>query len=427
MAEDQTQPFLSALADFKIREVDFKRPSAAPLAATAHAAVPLPAPLGPLTAFTGNWTGRGFNAIFRPNNTTTPTFPPPLSTSDNVLELNLTQESLSFSPNLFSIPNRGSGTQKDLFLNGVPYLQTVNDVTSPPANGIHFEPGMWLSVPASTNPNEPVTIARMASIPHGTTIVAQGVVLATVQGGPDIKPVGMTPFPPATPATPITPPFPSQTATNANTPRLPQNLAPFIAAGTITQAILNDPNTLLRNQIHNQTITETVVIGISTHPATPLFFGPLPGGATPATQPPPLPAPGFAGGTDNIAFLQGLAAPPPTGVGPNAQSVQMDAVFWIETVTYEVQVPELVAGTPPVVLSPVETNPPTLQPQFVAAVPFVPGKKFAGGTIKVSATQIQYTQKVILNFAGLAWPHVSVATLVPADPVPIPASLLPMT
>ena len=85
------------------------------------------------------------------------------------------------------------------------------------------------------------------------------------------------------------------------------------------------------------------------------------------------------------------------------------------------------AGIPPMILSPVATNPPTLQPKFVAAVPSLPGKKFAGGTIRVTATQIQYTQKVILNFAGLSWPHVSCATLVPADPVPIPANLLPMT
>ena len=105
----------------------------------------------------------------------------------------------------------------------------------------------------------------------------------------------------------------------------------------------------------------------------------------------------------------------------------MDAVFWIETVVYQVEVPELEAGIPAVVLSPVATNPPTLQPKFLASVPFLPGKKFAGGTIHVAAIQIQYTQKVILNFAGLSWPHVSVATLVPADPIPIPANLLPMT
>ena len=388
--------------------------------------MPLPAPLGPLTAFVGNWTGQGFNAIFRPNNTATPTFPPPLSTSDNVLELNLTQETLSFSPNLFSIPNRGSGTQGDLFLNGVPYLQTINDVTSEPANGIHFEPGMWLSVPASTHPSEPVTVARMASIPHGTTIVAQGVVLATVAGKPMIQPVGMTPFPPGAPAHPISPVFPSQIATNGNTARLPQNLAPFMAAGTITQQVLDDPNTLLRAQILHQTITETVVIGISTNPAAPLFFGPLPGGATPGAPPPPI-VPSFGGGPANIAFLQGLAVPPANAQGPNAQTFQMDAVFWIETVVYEVQVPQLEAGIPPVVLSPVATSPATLQPKFSASVPFLPGKKFAGGTLRVAATQIQYTQKVILNFAGLAWPHVSVATLVPADPVPIPADLLPMT
>ena len=43
-------------------------------------------------------------------------------------------------------------------------------------------------------------------------------------------------------------------------------------------------------------------------------------------------------------------------------------------------------------------------------------------TIKVTAPQIQYSQQVFLNFNGLTWPHVAVATLVPASPVPVPAS-----
>jgi hypothetical protein len=34
---------------------------------------------------------------------------------------------------------------------------------------------------------------------------------------------------------------------------------------------------------------------------------------------------------------------------------------------------------------------------------------------------------VLLNFNGLSWPHVSVASLVPADPIPIPENLLPLT
>jgi hypothetical protein len=40
-------------------------------------------------------------------------------------------------------------------------------------------------------------------------------------------------------------------------------------------------------------------------------------------------------------------------------------------------------------------------------------------TIDVTYTQIQYTQTVFLDFNGLTWPHVSVATLVPNDPVPV--------
>ncbi len=42
--------------------------------------------------------------------------------------------------------------------------------------------------------------------------------------------------------------------------------------------------------------------------------------------------------------------------------------------------------------------------------------------IKVTSKQIQYTQTVVLNFNGLSWPHVSVATLVPAAPVVVPAT-----
>ena len=66
-------------------------------------------------------------------------------------------------------------------------------------------------------------------------------------------------------------------------------------------------------------------------------------------------------------------------------------------------------------------------PKFLVSIPYVEGKKFAGGTITMSSTQIQYSQEAILNFNGISWPHVSVASLVPADPIPVPASLLPLT
>jgi hypothetical protein len=106
----------------------------------------------------------------------------------------------------------------------------------------------------------------------------------------------------------------------------------------------------------------------------------------------------------------------------------MKATFWIETVIYHIKVPPLNAGDAPLVLCPVQTDPPVpLVPRFLVSIPFVEGKKFAGGTITMSTTQIQYSQEVILNFSGFSWPHVSVASLVPADPIPVPAALLPLT
>jgi hypothetical protein len=162
----------------------------------------------------------------------------------------------------------------------------------------------------------------------------------------------------------------------------------------------------LRAQIANQNITETVTIDVSTTPAPPLF----------------------GGGTANIAFLLGVNHPRVSGLGPNAQVVLMKATFWIETVTYHIKVPPITAGDAPLVLSPVQTDPPVpLVPSFLVWVPLVEGKKFAGGTVTMSTTQIQYSQEVILNFNRISWPHVSVASLIPADPIPVPTSLLPLT
>src|SRR6478752_6690083 len=203
---DEPKPLTSAFtktANFSIHEVDevFRdaaQPAAGAAARAARPPVTLPPTLGPLSAFTGTFTGQGFNTIFRPDSATTPTeMPGPINTTDppdNVLELNLTDETMSFSNNLGSIPNRGSGPQADAFLNGVPYLQTINDVTTGTPVGIHFEPGIWLAVPSSTNPHEPFTVARMASIPHGTTITAQGTALPAVAGKPTIAAIDITPF-----------------------------------------------------------------------------------------------------------------------------------------------------------------------------------------------------------------------------------------
>ncbi len=368
----------------------FRFGEASSLAAPTTATSPTPS-LGPLTAFTGTFRGNGFNTIFRPDSPKTPTkLPVPVSGSDNVLELNLTEETLSFSPSLGSVPNRGE-VQADISLNGVPYLQTISDVTVPSQPvGIHVEPGLWMAVPATADPAEEVTVVRMASIPHGTTIVAQGK-SSTAAGKPSIPAIDITPFFIGQPSAEN--PFPSQTATEGKTARIPQDLGPFIKAGTITQATLSDPATLLRNHIASQTITSTTEITISTAPASPLF----------------------GGGTSNIAFLLGDSK----ASAPNAQAVKMEAVFWIETVEFSVDVPVFEPGQPPLVIPAEAGAAGQPVPEFLVNPP-IPVK--APRTIKVTAPQIQYAQQVFLNFNGLTWPHASVATLVPASPVPVPAS-----
>jgi hypothetical protein len=358
-----------------------------------------PPPLGPLAAFVGDFVGNGFNTIFRPDSTASPTIlpnpvPPPPPPHDNILELNLTSETLAFSKSLGSVPNRGTGAQPDTFLNGVPYVQSINDITIHGERvAIHFEPGIWIHVPATTIPPLGETVSRMASIPHGTTIEAQGLVDPAKPGPPTIAGVDITPIIIAT-GKPFK--FPSQTATNGNTLRIPQDLAPFIARGTLTQAMLDDPNSLLRAHISKQNIISTTTMFISTAPPPPVGL--------------------FGGGTDNIAFLLGQPAVPPPA--PNAQATKMTAVFWIETVEEVILVPVLNIG----------------QQFAVKAKPSISGQRvptFSGivpvdmdvpRELKVRFTQIQYTQTVLLNFAGLIWPHVSVNTLVPADDIIVPPS-----
>jgi hypothetical protein len=277
----------------------------------------------------------------------------------------------------------------------VPYLQTISDITIHGEKvGIHVEPGIWIHVPKTTIPQLGETVTRMASIPHGTTIEAQGVVDSAKPGPPTIAALDITPFLTANPATKIK--FASQTASDKNTPRIPQDLGPFITRGTITQAILDDPNSLLRAHISKQNVISTTTIFISTAP------------------PPPVGV--FGGGTDNIAFLLGQT----NAAAPNAQATQMTAVFWIETVEETIEVPPYTVGDPPFRIKASRS----VQGQRVATFSITPPFDLdKPRKIKVRFTQIQYTQTVLLNFATLTWPHASVNTLVPADDIVVPASV----
>ena len=365
-------------------------------------------PLGVLEKFTGTFAGTGFNTIFRPNNgpngTTFPnpvSPPPPQTPSENTLELNLTTETLTFATPLGSVPNRGLNNQGDIFLNGVPYVQAIDDVTNPDTgkadgtpSAIHFEPGLWMHVPATTaDPVFGESLTRMASIPHGTTINAQCLAPTAAFPGPPIIPVAdITPFVIGNPSAKI--PFISQVASRTDTPRLPQDLSKFIAAGTITQDILTDPNTVLRKANEGKTITQTTVFTVSTVPTGPGDVG---------------------GGTANIAFLQGDAQ----GSKANANAAQMSATFWINEVQHKITIPIHKAGGPPLRIPAPAPRPGVRVPNFVVVPPHdITTPK----TITVTSIEIQYSQMVFLNFNGLTWPHLAVATLVQDKDLQVPPS-----
>jgi hypothetical protein len=211
---------------------------------------------------------------------------------------------------------------------GLRYLQLISDANiQPPGNGLHVEPGLWLNIPATTNPAVSASIARLASIPHGTTVLAQGIA-SQADGGPTIPVINLNPFSIGNPGTAT--PFPEQ---NLATTTLFRTSGADLTG--ITQSMIDNPNSVLAQALQGQTILSTVTLQVSTTD---------------------LPVEG--GGTDNTAFLVGGTA------GPNASAVLVSSTFWLETVQ----------GTP-------------------------------------NSMQLQYSQTVLLNFNGLSWPHVSVATL----------------
>ncbi len=302
-----------------------------------------PAPvdlLGALRGFVGTatkrtWSGTGFNLIWRPNHGQS-------GPKDFFLELNLTTETLDFN-NISGtgVADRGFN-QTDISLGALAYLQQISDKKLGPQ---HFEPGLWTNVPSTTNPNESATVARMGSIPHGTTINLQGTAITAAK--PLITATSITPFTIGSPDDGVTGlvPFPEEKDIATN---MPSRTALADVPG-LTDDHLANPNLFLLDAIAKQTFVSTTVLIVTsdvTAKTSPIVPAPA--------------APNAGGGTDNIAFLSG------TTNSPNANTARVSAIFWIEHVKDE------------------------------------KGNEF---------DQLQYTQRVLLNFNGLSWPHITVATL----------------
>jgi hypothetical protein len=361
--------------------------------------------LGLLAELPGTWEGEGFNLIARPDFH---------DNANTYLQLSQTHETLAISQIGSPIPNRGFG-QDDIELSGLGYLQQIHDRFT--GGALHFEPGLWVTQPATTYPPEQAPadgqiVARMASIPHGNAVLAQGG--ATRFSGPPTLPTETQPYAgsvfPSFNSTPFgIPPAPGSPAINAvgsseklTAPALNPPAVPFgeydlgIPSGpanprtpfetdppepalpaeiddVLMQNVINDPASLLQAAISQQVDAgytfDTVALNISTQPSVTFLTDPdSPQGPTVNVA-----VTDGAGGIENIPFLEGGE---PTGAkGPNAQTSLVYATFWIERVTPRT------------------------------------GRPFM---------QLQYAQMTVLNFPILTllprviligWPHVSVATL----------------
>ncbi len=390
--------------------------------------------LGPIAHLAGNWSGTGFNIIWRPDNTGDPGFK-----VRRFLQLNQTLETFNFDTIASAVPNRGLFKQPDINIYGLNYLQKVkdNDVNLPgfpnfPNAGedLHIEPGLFLNVPASggvENPNDltgdvtdpviPASIVRLATIPHGVSVLLQGPApSATPVAGPpaipSVYPIdaiakAYTDYPDYDP--PVGTDFateyksfptaaglgvgiqPANVPAQATEPNGGAATGPFHAVpeNTISddipypnannaqsngpfpaqwQAYLDDPNVLLRNAIADQDILGHITINLATPSREAIGQIPFLGIADPAREP-----------NSNVGTRASRS---------NAFVHSVTSTFWIEWVRVKRKI-----GFTPLELR---------EPQLIPLNPFPREPTFL---------QLQYTQTVILNFNNVLWPHVSVATL----------------
>ena len=237
--------------------------------------------LGPLQDLPGFWQGTGFNLIARPNFSGG-------NKNGIFLELNLLAETIEFTTIGSPVFNRGS-FQDDVALYGLTYLHRVTDLTT--GEALHIEPGLWLNIPATTQPQSDASIARLATIPHGNAVCTVGFSQNVVfQGLPDIPPANTVPFKTGGQAPPpgTKNPYPeydlSSPSAFRTSPLPPQ----------ITQAIIDDPNVMVRNALQGQHLTKIIRLITST---------------------------AAAGGIGNIPFIV-----------KNANAPSLESVFAIETV-----------------------------------------------------------------------------------------------
>jgi len=137
--------------------------------------------LGPLRLLPGTWesTGKGWNMIALP-------FAAGGGLPNYRLLLNQYNETLVFFTADKRVPNRGIfrngiSFQTDQFLAALSYVQNIDQIAAAdrPESGeagdpkpIHHEPGLWLHMANETTGG--LDLARLATIPHGDSVLALG-------------------------------------------------------------------------------------------------------------------------------------------------------------------------------------------------------------------------------------------------------------
>ena len=183
---------------------------------------------------------------------------------------------------------------------GLTYMQQVSETST--GIGLHLETGMWANVPPTTNPAMPPSVVRMASIGHGTSMLAQGTAQGVAEGVPHIPdnniiPVRVGSEPPAQSDFP---------AAEKMFPELKLSVPTAFRTSSpgVTSAMVQNPNSVLQGAL--ESLSGRTFIHVST------AENPVVGGS----------------GTANAGFLAGRADPP----GGNGKAAQVDASLSIGTV-----------------------------------------------------------------------------------------------
>jgi len=210
---------------------------------------------GPLTDLIGTWVGtKGWNLVAVPN-----------QNGGFTLIVAPYTETLTITPLSTPTPNRG-----EKIIQQVPtlmYSLSIHD--SQTGSLMHAENGTWLLVPDC--PSD-YSIARLASIPHGDSLLAMGSSSVT-KGAPNIPAISTLPI---------------------SGPKTPNGYTEVYLEPEIPGFIKTNPNATLINDIKGQNILSTTNLFVST---------------------------ANKGGITNIPF-----------VTQNANTTKFEATFWIETI-----------------------------------------------------------------------------------------------